>query len=539
MSGSEREPAAEEPLASSGAAVPARSGRTSLSTILRGGAWQTAGQFIPIAVNLALTPYIIHGLGVDRYGLYMYIASLGAFIGSFDGGLNISTQRFFSIFAGRDDRVETTRLLTTLIGLVGAIGVAITVVLWFLAPPLTELLNMPHQLHSEAIFMVRTMGAIVGTALIRNIPVAVLIARQRYLLINANTVGNHGVYVIGLILTVQNHWGLQGVALTLIAQQVVSTVVLLPQTMKGLSRKGISLYSRKELREFLSYSGKVQITGIAALILTELDGLLLGAVLPIRYVAIYSAGASFATQLRRVPSNAVSPMLTTLGHRFGREGEAGLMDEFRRLQKVWVVGIVGWCAVGTGATLFALDAWLGSTFRNSGIVGAVAMIGSLAYMLPAVMNAALSVAGRPGLEARFSVVMVVVNVGLTIPLVFTGPIGVAAATAAGQIAASIYLMRIVRRRWRPDAPSFFSDVPVVPALVSLVVVLGAELALHPVVPEGPAGLLLCAVPAAIGLALYARLVLGAKPAEAVRRALGREKSAPPQAYSAEAESSVD
>lgn len=505
--------------------------RSSLGTILRGGMWQTLGQLVPLIVNLALTPFIIHGLGLARYGLYMYVMSLSAFVASFDGGLNVSTQRHFSIFAGRDDRVETTRLLTTLLCVVTVICAGITATLWFIAVPVSHILRMPVSLRPEAVFLVRVMGCIVGTALLRNLPVAVLIARQRFLLININTILNHGVYVAGMILTIDHGWRLYGVAGTLIAQQLVSTVMLLPQTVHGLSRKGVGLYSWTELKAFLNYSGKVQVSGVAKLVLNEFDSLLLGVVMPIRFVGIYSAGASFATQLQTVPQNAAAPIMSVLGHRFGRDGEEAMLAEFRSLQRLWVLVIAGWCAAGAGAALFAIGAWLGPTFNQSGIVAAITLVGSLFYVLPDVMIAGLGIVGRPGLQARYGVVMVIVNVGLTIPLVFTGPIGVAAATMIGQIVASIFLIRIVRKRWRPDVPNYLAQVPRLATAITIATVIGLEVAIHPIVPRGAAGLLLCAVPGAVGLGLFARLALGRHPIAAVRDTFAQAEGQEPDSSS--------
>src|SRR4051812_569503 len=82
--------------------------------VFRGGLWNIFGQFAPLVSNLILTPFIIHGLGVERYGLYMHISAVATFLGSFDGGISTSAQRYFAIYAGTDDRLSSTRLLSTL-----------------------------------------------------------------------------------------------------------------------------------------------------------------------------------------------------------------------------------------------------------------------------------------------------------------------------------------------------------------------------------------------------------------------------------------
>jgi O-antigen/teichoic acid export membrane protein len=253
--------------------------------------------------------------------------------------------------------------------------------------------------------------------------------------------------------------------------------------------------------------------------LQEADVLLIGAVLPIKYVAIYSVGANFANQLRSVPLNALAPVMTVLGQTLGREGREALIGQFLRIQRAWVQFIAGWCIVGAAAMGFGITSWLGHSFLLSGIVGAMVLVGNLFYLGPSLTNLLLGLLDRPGDEARFSGVMVATNVVLTIPLVFLGPVGVAAATAVGQLGAAIWLVRRIRRTLPAGGRPFIYDVPVPACLISAAVVVAMELALRPVVPHGPLGLVVCGLPAGLGLLLYAVLVLGPAQARAQARGL--------------------
>jgi O-antigen/teichoic acid export membrane protein len=484
------------------------SGRSAARTVLSGGGIQLLPQVSSLAVNLVLTPFNIHGLGIERYGLFMFAMTAAQLAGNLDGGIVGSAQRFFSIFAGRDDREATTRLVVTLVSVISVAAVTVSGLVWFVAPVVMDHLHMQASLRPEGAFLLRTMGLLMGLAMLRNVPQVVLYANQRFVMTAMTGTFVYAEYVLGLVLTVHYHWGLYGVAWTMVGQQLIVTVVLIPATFRHMSRAGIGLYSWPELKDFLGYAGKVQIVGLANLFLQEMDVLVVGAALPIRDVAIYNAGANFALQLRLVPLNAVSPMLSVLGQTLGRDGREAMDAQFRKLQRYWVQAMSGWCTVGAAALGFGVTAWLGDYFRDGGIVGAIVLIGNLFYLGPAVLNASLGLIGKPGYEARFAVMMVVVNVAVTIPLIFTGVIGIAAATAVAQLAASIYLVRLVRRTLPGSLDGYLRAIPVVPCLVASAVTVALELAMRPIVPHGPAGLLLSAIPGGIGLALYAVLVLG-------------------------------
>ena len=66
---------------------------------------------------------------------------------------------------------------------------------------------------------------------------------------------------------------------------------------------------------------------------------------------------------------------------------------------------------------------------------------------------------------------------------------------AAQALSAVYLLRLARRRIRPDIPNFFRQMPVLRALLAALVTVVLELVVHPYVRTGPIGLLEC-VPAA-------------------------------------------
>jgi O-antigen/teichoic acid export membrane protein len=489
--------------------------------IARRSVWGLLAQVTPLAVNIGLSPYVIHGFGLDRYGLFLLITGLATLLGSFDGGITASAQRYFSIYAGAGDKHATTRLLCTTTTLVGAAGLVIAAAMWALATPITHLLTMPPQLGGETVFLLRVSAVILVGALLRNVPAAILQAHNRFALTNLTYALSYGIYVAGIILTVHNQWGLRGAALTIAAQQVVATIVIVPSSLQYLTRSGVGFYSRPELRELFAFSAKMQSVSIAQLFLAEVDGMIIAALLPVRNVALYTAGAGFSEQIRTVPSNALGPMQTALAHSYAQRGEEGLYPEFEKLQRTWVLGITGWCAAATGAAYFGVTSWLGhgsNEFHVSGIVATVLLVGVFAMLGTRVLSTTLTVLGHPGFQARLSIMMVIVNISLTACLVWFGPVGVVAATTLSQIAGVVYLEHSVRRRHPVRMRSFVHDVPVLAYLVTIATVFALEVLIHPYVPYGAVGLLSCAVPAMFGLLVYAHIAL---PRETRHRVYGR------------------
>ena len=330
-----------------------------LRGIARGFSWGTASQLVGVGGNLVLTPFIIHGLGIQRYGIFVLVVTLTGMLTSFDGGVMGAAQRYFSIYAGTDDRRSTTRLLVTFCVLLTGLGVIISTAAWFLSPAVVGFLNMSAIWRPQAIFLFRTLGILVTTLFIHTLFQFVLNARQRYAWSSAAGLATYALYVVGFVIVIETGRGLRGVAFVFIGQQVLASALIIPVAARYLDRRGIGLVPWGNLRSIMSFSGKMQVGGIAALVVTEVDSLVIGGGLSVHALGIYSPGANFANQLASVASNGLGPAGVHLGHVQGREGEEGTFREFRRLQRMWVVAVTGWTMVAMAAAYFGILAWLG------------------------------------------------------------------------------------------------------------------------------------------------------------------------------------
>lgn len=481
-----------------------------LNALLRGGSWSALAQLAPLSTNLLLTPYIIHSLGADRYGLFVLVTSVTFFFGSFDAGLGPSAQRYFSIYAGADDRRATTKLLCSLLPVAVVVGGLLFVVVHFLGNELLGLFNIPHVLLSDGRFMLQVTSLTVLSTLTSGLFMAVVLARQRYALVSLLSISQYVVYAAGMVFVLHEGYGLRGMGWVFIAQATLLGGVAVPSASRYLTRSALGFASRPLMKEFLQYAWKVQTVGLSYLIIQQADALIIGVLLPVRQVGIYGPGASFALQLRNVPKNAINPLQTTLGISYGQSGSGPeFREEFLRLQRLWVLGSAGWCAAALGACAFGVSSWLGPNYRLSGVVAAVLMVGTLLNLSIAALLVYCQTVGKPGLEAKYALASLIINLSLTVPLALLfGIVGVVAATAVGEAASVFYLVRIVRRSEGPEVTGALRLIPVVPVLVSLAATVLLELAIRPIVPQGPVGLLMCAGPAAVGLVVYAVALLG-------------------------------
>ena len=483
-------------------------GRSTARVLVAGTVWNTVAQMVPVPVTVVMTPYLIHHLGVDRWGLIALVSTLQTIIGTFDGGLLGTLNRYYAIYAGADDRSSTTRTLTTVLAFVVGAGAAVSLLGWFLAPAVVDLFAMPKALRPETSFYMRTVLALLVLGFARSAVAGVIVARQRYALNSFLSVSMYAVWVAGLIVTVREGWGLRGVAVTSVVQLVLSTLIVVPSALRYLDRRSVRFLPRAELRQFFSYSAKVQVGGLSRLANAEFDNVVIGTLLSVHTVALYNAGTGFATQVNGILGNALTPAATFMARTYGAEGEQKAWSTYLRLQRVWSVVCSGFFAAALGASYYAVVDWLGPGFRMGGVIAMIVVAGQSVLTMAMMLGFYCIILGWADLEVRFGIINVAVNVALTAALIWIGVLGVVIATVMAWVVSSWWLLRAARRRTSPTAPHFI-DGPSLPAsVVTAVAVFAMEYVLQPVVPEGPLGLIAAAGPALIGLAIFVVMRFG-------------------------------
>ncbi|WP_312720216.1 oligosaccharide flippase family protein [Mobilicoccus sp.] len=485
--------------------------RGSARTLVSGTSWSVVAQIIPLAINLGMTPYIISGLGGARYSIFLLISSITMLLSQFDGGIGQSALRYFTLYAGRDDREATTRLLFSVSAVIAAFGVLITVVVVVFSQPILTFFRLEDAFVREATVLLVCLTAVVGFLLLRNLYNAVVSARHQFGVLSVAVVAGHVVYAIGLVLTVENGWGLYGVAATMILQQVVGTLITVPVGLRYLTRAGMAFISRAEAADFARYAWKVQVAGIATVVTAQKDQLVAGRALSAQASGPFGQGSSFANQLKSVPLNAVAPIQALIGAEIGAVGAEASRAKVEKLQYLWVVFVTGWCAVGIPATLVGVRLWLPQEYALTGAVAAILLAGHFFTLVCTVSKTWAMTLGQAEVAMQQSLITLVSNVALSIALWFPfGIMGVVVGTslgaAIGAMTLSFHVRRVVptRVRW------FMRDVPYWQAALCAALTFGIEAVCEPYLPGGVRGLALAGLLALPGSVVFVLITLGVR-----------------------------
>jgi O-antigen/teichoic acid export membrane protein len=474
------------------------------SELTRQVGFNAVAQVAPILVAFLLTPVLVHRLGPNRFGLWSLALAIVSTITTLDGGISASLARFFALDSARDQRADSGRLLVGALLFLALLGVVLTIVAYPLAPHIVSLFHIPLRLHREAISVFRWLPPLAILGLMADAIAAMLQGNLRFRELSATMLASSLVFAVAVLVLVHPGSHVQILLVATGMRYGVLAIGSLVFAARWLSFEAPLLPSRAVTREIWRYSSRMQVSAVTGFVNTEMDALVIAAVLPVRYVGLYSIGLQAASALRSVPLYAFPPLLTVFAKAFAISGRAAAATQFKRMERRWLPAVLGYGIIALAAIGFGVPIWLGRRYDLSGMTAALLLAGYTAHVaLTGMRTCYVRAIGRPGLETRYSLVWTVTNALVTVPCaLLAGVLGVVGATSATGVLASVYFVLLCRRREQlpvvvPERRWWlWCAVAVVVTLVGEIMILGTGV-------HGNLAFALAALPGLLGLLIFA------------------------------------
>jgi len=463
-------------------------------SIATSSAWNGANQVITAAFSIVMVPLLVRRLGISAYGVYALGLTTIALLQQIDGGIISSTARYLAFYRGSGDAKRASQLVFSSLLIMISVGTAIALALSFAAGSILHFAHIPRTLRPDARFYFSVIAFLLPLGLLQALATSLLQAHARFRAVSIAGITATFCRLVAVVLLVQGAHALRTTAWVLLGYQLLSCILVIVPALYALPSKTTSLLPRSELFGVLRYAFNVQVSSVSSLVNTQVDAIILAAILPIREVGLYSTGANLASQVRALLGNFLYPTGVRLATVYGSDGSEAAFATYRKFQTDWVVINTGVFCAGIGGSIFIMEGWLGPKFYLAGIVCDILLAGYMVNMFTGMLTLYLNATGRPDVEARYGFVSMIVNVLLTVPLTFLGLLGVVGATAVGTVVGSVYLLSLARRRVRRDIPSFLSCAPWWQGLIAGGVAAAACFGLRSSVHlQGALGLVLCAL----------------------------------------------
>lgn len=445
------------------------------------------GQGLPLVVALATMPFVIRGLGTERFGILGLAWVVLSYFTIFDLGLGRATTKFVAEALGVGEGQRVPAIVWNAVAVQAGLGAVGAFLLAGIAPVLVHrILTIPEGLVDEAESSFYVLAVAVPIVLVSSSFRGVLEAAHRFDLVNAVKAPLSAMVFFVPLVGVLLQWDLPGIIALLVLFQgagLVAYYYLARWIIPSL--KTLPHFRRGMLRTLVSYGGWVAVSNIVGPILVYLDRFMIGTVVTIAAVGYYTAPYEMVTRLWIVPASVVSalfPAFSTMSVSGGREALQALVTRSMKFL-LFIVGPVIVFVVVFGR--FILDIWLGPDFaEQSALALRILGIGILVNSLAQVLYSSIQAVGRPDLTAKFHLAELPVHVVVAWVLVTTWGITGAAAAWSIRVALDAVLLFVAAWRLRLVSPRsvFLERLPQTLVILVALASVGAGLSVVP--PDG-------------------------------------------------------
>lgn len=372
--------------------------------VARNTVWNFGGLGLPAVVALVAVPFLIRGLGTERFAVLALAWGVIGYFSVFDLGLAASVTRAISRIAGRKDARVAGYAWTGVIaaGLLGAVGGALLLA----ATPwvVRDALTIPPHLEREAIAAMRLLALslplVTSTAVLRG----VLEAHQWFGIVNAIRLPMGLVTFVGPLLVLPFSTDLAVVMLVLVFGRACGWMAHLAACLHRLPalRRRPALRLRLALR-LLWYGGWVTVSALASSAMTYLDRFVIAAMLPVAAVAYYVTPYDAMLRFAMIPGALCAGAFPALAERFRRPDlEASALFEWSG--RVMMLALFPAMVLVVAFAPEALTLWVGAEFAREGAVVLQWLgVGVFVFGVAMVGAAAMGAAGRPDISAKLNV----------------------------------------------------------------------------------------------------------------------------------------
>jgi O-antigen/teichoic acid export membrane protein len=252
--------------------------------------WSWLGVLFSLASGLFLSPYVIHHLGDERYGIWVLVFSLVDYYALVDFGFRSAVVKYAAHFraTGEMDRLET--LVSTGLVYFSMAAIVVAAASFVVARNVTRWFHVLPRDADAFRFLTITVGLAFALGVVFSTCSAVLEGYQRFDITSRILIVNNAVRVAGCFAVIFLGFGLKAMGMCVLAGQTIGYAL----TYKALRDilPGRTFPPRKarlsSLRQMLSYGAHTFVANISLIVLNQNAPVLIGHFLSTRLVAYYS-----------------------------------------------------------------------------------------------------------------------------------------------------------------------------------------------------------------------------------------------------------
>jgi O-antigen/teichoic acid export membrane protein len=295
-----------------------------------GSSWSALG--INVLVGIFLSPYILHRLGDEAFGLWILIYSVTGYYGLFDLGIRSSIVRYVAKYSATEEHDELNRLVNTAMFSYSGIGTVAMGVTMIAAYFVNSIFRIPVEFVGTARWLLIMVGTSVSLGFPLGVFSGILEGLQRFYLLNFTNTTSTLLRAALIVIALRHGRGLLSVALITVTLPLFNGLVNAALVFRHFPlHLGLPYVNRATLKRIASYSGTTFLIIVAGRLRFKTDALVIGTFVSVAAVTYFTVGARLVDYASEVVSS-LAQIFVPMSSQSHAKGDLGA------LRKIFVAG---------------------------------------------------------------------------------------------------------------------------------------------------------------------------------------------------------
>jgi O-antigen/teichoic acid export membrane protein len=381
-----------------------------------GSSW--AGLGVNIIVGFLLSPFILHRLGDEAFGLWVLVFSVTDYYGLFDMGIRSSIVRYVSKFHATGEEEELAGIVNTTLFTYSMVALGLMLITLLGTPLVNSVFRIPAGYGAQAPWLFLIVGTSVALGFPLGVFGGILEGLQKLYWLNATTIVGTLLRAFLVVMALHRGYGLITLAVITAATPVVFGLVRAVVVFRVLPLPyGVRFIRRAAFRQVVSYGMFTMLVIIADRLRFRADAVIIATLLSSTAVTFFSIASKIVDYASEVVTN-MAQIFTPMSSHFDARGEAEQLHKVLLLgnrASAFVMFPLSAGLIVMGKSL--IEVWMGARYVSSYSVMLVLLIPTALLCAQASSTRVLYGIGRHRVMACFVLGESVINIALSVILV--------------------------------------------------------------------------------------------------------------------------
>lgn len=257
-----------------------------------------------------LSPFIVHHLGNDAYGLWVLANSLTLYLSLFNLGVSSAVVRYVARFHADENDEEANAVIASALAIFVVVGIAVIFTSFVLATLLVPRLHIPEAYQFTARTIVVIGGFNVAVTLVGGVFGGVLTALHRFDMFNLVAVVNSSLTAIAVVIILLRKPNLISLALVYLLFAIAATFAYsaVASRLYPAMRIRIAGSDREHLKLIFSFSNYAFLLQVSFNLIFYTDSIIIGTFLSVSLIAFFAIAGNLIFYSRAFISGLSSLM---------------------------------------------------------------------------------------------------------------------------------------------------------------------------------------------------------------------------------------